>query len=271
MNTNAVRFLIGYLHGFSIRRARELCRILLGKNYKKSIYGVNIVLDLDNIVDQHLLWGEWEPHVCNFLRQNLKRGDHVIEVGANVGAHSLLIAELIGPEGVLYAFEPDDYGYNALSTRINTNDIKNIILKKTGVGDGTRDLEAISQLGVRTRGASMFLRRESLVALDDLAAESTYLRPKLLKIDVDGGDLSVLRSASGLLHNYRPDIIIEFCPVLLEKFCERPNDVFRILREFGYRGYDLVKCDELDYISAMSRVRPGSHIDLLFSLRDKPL
>ena len=88
--------------------------------------GIRYKLDLRESVDRGIFLLGWEPLTLNWLTNNLKPGDKVIEVGANIGAHSLTISRLIGSNGFLYAFEPTNYAF----LKLNKNFDLNPILKK---------------------------------------------------------------------------------------------------------------------------------------------
>jgi precorrin-6B methylase 2 len=63
----------------------------------------------------------WEPTTIDFLTKSLDHGDIAIEVGAIVGAHTLLMAKLTGDDGNIYAFEPTDFALNKLRKNILLN------------------------------------------------------------------------------------------------------------------------------------------------------
>ena len=93
-------------------------------------YGIRYALDLRESVDRGIFLLGWEPHTLNWLNAHLKSGDTVIEVGANVGAHSLTISSLVGSSGCLYAFEPTNYAFSKLNKNFQLNPI---FLKNTNI------------------------------------------------------------------------------------------------------------------------------------------
>ena len=70
------------------------------------------------MIDAEIFLGGWEKSTIIFLKQNLKYGDSIIEVGANIGAHSLLISKLIGEKGRLIAIEPTEYALGKLKRNL---------------------------------------------------------------------------------------------------------------------------------------------------------
>ena len=83
--------------------------------------GITYSLDLRESVDRGIFLLGWEPLTISWLNKNLKIGDVVIEVGANIGAHSLIMSSIIGPDGSLYCFEPTNFAFDKLTTNFALN------------------------------------------------------------------------------------------------------------------------------------------------------
>src|SRR5262249_36630714 len=105
--------------------------------------GIKYRLDLNELIDFSIYrgWG-WEPETIVFLTKNLSAGDIVIEVGANVGAHTLLISKLIGSSGAIYGFEPTSYARDKLLANImlNKNFSGNVTVRDEIVTDQLQEL-----------------------------------------------------------------------------------------------------------------------------------
>ena len=71
-------------------------------------------LDIRKTIDMHVFRESWEPWIIDALKKLLKQGDIVVEAGANIGAHSLIIGKIVGPSGKLYCFEPTNYAFQKL-------------------------------------------------------------------------------------------------------------------------------------------------------------
>ena len=83
--------------------------------------GITYSLDLRESVDRGIFLLGWEPLTISWLNKNLKTGDVIIEVGANIGAHSLIMSSIIGPDGSLYCFEPTNFAFDKLTTNFALN------------------------------------------------------------------------------------------------------------------------------------------------------
>ena len=85
--------------------------------------GIKYSIDLTEAIDFNIFLGGWEPKTLKFLRDNLRSGDVVIEVGANVGAHTLVMSRIVEKSGHVYAFEPTDFAMS----KLNYSDRKSVV------------------------------------------------------------------------------------------------------------------------------------------------
>jgi FkbM family methyltransferase len=162
--------------------------------------------------------GVWEPHVTALFRRLLSAGDVCIDVGANIGYFTLLAARLVGPSGHVYAFEPGPRAYPALRANLELNGATNVTVIEAAAGEA--EGEALLSAPAPGNLASASLRRsgpgstvvpvrriDSAVRADDLA------RVRLVKIDVEGYEIEVLKGLEGLFEaGARPAIVVEVNP-----------------------------------------------------------
>ena len=94
------------------------------KNFLIRRNGINYEVDITESVDRAIFLRGWEPKTISILHQLIESGDTVIEVGANIGAHSLIISKIIGNDGRLISIEPTSYAFNKLQKNFNLNPMK---------------------------------------------------------------------------------------------------------------------------------------------------
>ena len=147
-----------------------------------------------------------EPDMVSWLKQNLRSGDVLWDIGANVGAYSLLAAKLI-PDASVVAFEPYIPTFSHLWENIVLNDLtKQIVPLCVAVSDRT----TMDQLGIsdsragsseHVLGGKSFKISQPSTAMrgDDAVSVSSVALPALLKVDVDGYEVHVLNGMSSLL------------------------------------------------------------------------
>jgi FkbM family methyltransferase len=160
-------------------------------------------------------FGTYEPEVRAEVRR-LRPGDVAIDVGANVGWHTLLMAAQVGGAGRVYAFEPNDTTRQRLLDAVASNALtRSVTVDARAVADraGDTGFEAPAAGHVWDGTGRLSAGGGRLVpctTLDAFVAEQRIARAALLKIDVEGWELAVLRGARETLRTLRPRIVFEF-------------------------------------------------------------
>lgn len=177
--------------------------------------------------------GEWEADTCRFLRATVKSGDTVIEVGANIGAHTLLLGKLCAP-GHVFAFEPTDYACAKLRANLALNpDIQNVTLIQAAV---TNHEHAIPNKHITCSWPLFGGSGEETVNVEALALdEFPFDRISLFKVDVDGYDFKVLEGASNILRRFRPVVFVELCEYRLNEVGDSITKIRALMRDLDYQ------------------------------------
>ena len=81
------------------------------------------------------LWGEYEPFETQLFTNHIENGDMVLDIGANIGYYTLLAARQVGPQGRVYAFEPDPDNFALLQKNIRQNGYKNFALENRAISN----------------------------------------------------------------------------------------------------------------------------------------
>lgn len=189
--------------------------------------GITWSLELEEAIDLGL-WAlnMFEPGVTRALARLLKPGDVVVDVGANVGAHALRMAQRVGEQGRVYAFEPTDFGYQKLSKNLALNPelAKRVEPLRVGLTDlKERPLPAMvsaswsltrpmADIHPRDLGFGSSTAGARFVPLDRWVTERGVTRIELVKLDVDGFEVRVLRGALETLRRFKPVIVMEWAP-----------------------------------------------------------
>lgn len=160
----------------------------------------------------------YEPDLRHALNATVRAGMVAYDIGANVGAYTLLMAHLVGPRGRVYAFEPDPLNYSFLSETVAANSLPHVtaldyaIAESTGTARFDRRGGAFSGR-LSADGARYSRTRNTLMvntaSLDDLIAAGQLPPPNVVKIDVEGNETLVIRGMRHTLSNYRPILACE--------------------------------------------------------------
>ncbi|MEM1300867.1 MAG: FkbM family methyltransferase [Pseudomonadota bacterium] len=160
-------------------------------------------------------YGEFSEIEWMLLEQLIHPGNVVVEAGANMGVFTVPLAKKVGRRGMVYAFEPQMTIFQQLCANLALNDLVNVQAFNAGCGDESAWLPIRRVDPARSTnfgGLSLkMLESQSPVRvrverLDDVLDVS---RLNLIKADVEGMELQVLRGASGLIKQHRPRLYLE--------------------------------------------------------------
>jgi FkbM family methyltransferase len=161
------------------------------------------------------LYGEWSHGEIEQLAGLIQPTDNVLEAGANIGAHSVFIARDICPAGTLYAFEPRRILFQMLCANLMLNGVGNVEAYQLALGEGEGAIrEGPFPLSVPVNAGAFSLgtipgdaEEIRVVQLDALLDQ---LKPiSLLKADIEGHELKLLRGAAQLIARDRPMLYLE--------------------------------------------------------------
>jgi FkbM family methyltransferase len=167
----------------------------------------------DTVIGQSIaLYGEWAAEELDLLIQLSKPGDNVIDVGANIGTHSIPLAKAVGPKGAVYAFEPQRQTFQMLCTNAQLNSVHNLHAFCYGIGAHrstgfTPESAAALQGNIGNFSLQSFSEGElvDIFTLDELNLPQIHL----IKIDVEGMEKDVIEGGRGLIARDRPVLFVE--------------------------------------------------------------
>jgi FkbM family methyltransferase len=189
-------------------------------------------------------FGTYEPEVRTEIRRVLGPGDVAVDVGANVGWHTLLMAACVGPAGRVYSFEPNPTTRGRLQAAVAANELSQVTVESRALAEANRlagfAAPAAGHVwdgtGRLTAEAPGGLGSVECITLDAFVAEGGIDRLALVKIDVEGWELAVLRGAGRVLETLRPVVVFEFDPAYVSR-CGGSADALTLCVQDA--GYDL--------------------------------
>lgn len=239
------------------------------KTYLKRLPG-NIYMKVHpgEHIQQQLFWyGYYEKTVGIILKKLLKPDSIFIDVGANIGYFSLLAA-LQSPKGSIIALEPVSYLFNSLRENISLNKFSNIEAINIAAGDKEEN-RLIYLSGADNTGMSSFQKPANyseknetvkVVTLDSLPDNLKLSRVDIIKIDVEGNELAVLKGMKEIASRFQPHILIELNPQTLSYFNHSTDDVLSYATELSYTAF---KITEKSTLSKLKDGNVSSTIDVL--------
>ncbi len=197
-------------------------------------------------VSRDLYLGQFEHDVVDFLSHYLKPGMVVFDVGANIGVYSLLSAKYVGDHGAVHAFEPTPETFARLCANAELNGFTYIHLNQLAVAEkhGTSMLHLYEQNGMNSLAAQDWAGKPlgqvmvKTISLDEYVSAKDLPRVDLLKVDVEGAELSVLKGAYGLVSGANPPVVLcEFADKTTCNFSYQATSIRDFLETRGYRLY----------------------------------
>ena len=274
---NASRFIVYFSLGFSYSRKsveRTWLSQLLGVFSQSEIFPVDCLVDAKQFVFAAIFSSKGSPSCSQFFHQrksyslNFRHpgdkmrwstlltgsfyeqemltiratysGGDIIDIGANIGNHSVFFDSIAKSDSRVFCFEPDNVAFKILESNISSNvvDLSRVCIFNEALGDNygyaTLDNGSSSNLGA----SRIIATSPSSDSVDASEASSplkpldeyldTFTRPSIVKVDVEGFEEKVLRGATKLIERFKPVFYIE---------AKSPDDlaaVLDILSPFGY-------------------------------------
>ena len=180
-------------------------------------------------------YGEFSEPEVEMLGKLVRPGDTVIEVGANIGALTVPLAQFVGPEGNVVAFEPQRVLFQNLCANIALNGLTNVRTFNAAVGreSGSVTLPKINyaapgMFGAHTIEGATDGEQVQLVVLDKVVSTKSC---RLMKIDVEGMEEQVVLGATELIKQHQPILYVE------NDRKDKSPGLIKALLDLGYKLY----------------------------------
>jgi FkbM family methyltransferase len=195
----------------------------------------------DSFVGRALdLYGEWCESEIELFASLLVPGDVVVDVGANIGTHTVFFGKHVGPRGHVVALEPQRFVHGLLVANVAANGLTNVdcVLAAASNAEGQVEIPVVDPrrpcnfgaIGVAGSAGGLGATVTEAVratTIDALALE----RCSLVKVDVEGLETLVLSGAATTIARHQPILFVENNTV------ERSGEVIRAVQALGYRAY----------------------------------
>ena len=186
----------------------------MNKFKKAKVFGKYIFYYLpnDKYIGQRVALEKYEPYETELILRQAKKGDVVVDVGANIGYYTVLLADKVGKKGKIYAFEPDLANFEILEKNIKANKLENIVAIKAAVGSKQGKLKLYKSEenygDHRLYGKEKGIEEVKIVKLDDVIKEKI----DLIKIDTQGWEPEVIEGAKKIIEKWKPIMFLEYSP-----------------------------------------------------------
>jgi len=191
----------------------------------------------DIIIGRSLeLYGEWAEAELRLLATTIQPGALVLDVGANIGCHTVFFAQAVGPEGRVLSFEPERVLFQQLCANVALNSHDNVLTFNMAVGDNGGTIPVL-ELDHTTRqnfgGLSLAGDSQGPASAVSLMRIDALQLPdcSLIKIDVEGMELDVINGASETIERHHPVLYVE------NNIEAKSGPLIARIEELGYHLY----------------------------------
>jgi FkbM family methyltransferase len=214
--------------------------ITLGRGIKRNISGVEIRLPPKF---SRYYQPDYEKHTVDFINQNCKPGDTVFDLGAHLGLLSVAMARCVAPAGRVIAFEPSPFTNKLLKKIVRINHLQKVVEVRAEAVSGSSGSATFHFTTDEASNANSLMTeagpdevRVKTIKLDDFA-ESRTLSPSVIKIDVEGAELQVLKGAARIIQQFRPALWLALHPVALRTSGTSLQNIWELLNDFKMTAY----------------------------------
>jgi len=204
-----------------------------------------------SLVPHLLTHRSWEPHLTRYLMLTLKPDDVFMDVGANLGYYTVMCSPLVHR---VVAFEPASISHGYCKANIDLNNLRNVDLFQYGlwheeaVATMHFDRSSVMRASISLDELPTTAGSICCTSLDGLIRRGDMVLPRLdvVKMDIEGAELSALQGMKKTIAEFRPRIIVELNRTTLGYFGKTTNEIWDFFCDMSYAIYAFEQWQETD-------------------------
>ena len=182
---------------------------------------------------------EYEPDTFAFFRENVGKGDTVLDIGGHIGLFAVVTARLVGNEGKVFSFEPTPFTRGVLKEVVELNGLSEIVEVRAEAVSSKSGQTVFFDTGDSISNANSLVRTErskveipiTLTSVDEFVKEKS-IKASCLKIDVEVVELDVLRGPRATFLEHRPAVRLGLHPPFITQNGQSLDEIWAILEEY---------------------------------------
>lgn len=180
--------------------------------------------------------GDYEPELKKIFKSNINVGDTVLDIGANIGFHSMYFAELVGKNGRVIAFEPVPYNFESLKFNLKLNNFPQIEINNIALSNKNEELNITTEKESNNPGSFNLFNLGGETTIKCFIGDEIIKLNKvdLIKIDVEGYESFVLDGLLKIIKIHRPKIVFEYDKMYHRKTNLPDSYIFDFLENLNY-------------------------------------
>ncbi len=185
---------------------------------------------------------DYESENYAFLKQRVKPGMHIIDIGAHIGLFSVISSKLTGQSGKVVSFEPTPETYSVLKKTLQLNHCDNVMPLQAAISNengkatfyiGNTTVNNSNSLVKNKPGEELHSHIVELLTIDTVV--KTYsVKPGLIKIDAEGAELDVLKGGQDFILANKPIIILGLHPASVKAKGDSLETIWDLLKKYAY-------------------------------------
>lgn len=179
-------------------------------------------------------YGEFSEGECDVFRQIVQPGTLVLDLGANIGAHTVVLSKIVGETGRVLAFEPQRIVFQNLCANVAINSLTNVYCRQQAVGQHhgqlvvpLLDYSRENNFGGLALGGYSHGESVEVITIDELALEACHF----IKLDIEGMEREAILGAEQTIRRFKPVIYVE------NDRKEKSNQLIQTIHHLDYEMY----------------------------------
>ena len=207
--------------------------------------GQKLFLDKEDSLMLSIKNNDHELTEIKFLKQIIKNGDTVLDLGANIGVYTLIFAKLVGKSGHVFAFEPDPTNFEILSKNVKENKHENVTLVQKAVSEKNDKIKLfVSKRNHASHRIFDSKEKRNSIEVDVITLDTYFKNFKnpinFIKMDVEGVEGATLLGASNIIKNSKDLVIMmEYFPKWIRKYGMNPEEILNSLIEKKFKLFNI--------------------------------
>lgn len=261
----------------AVRIYNRLLMLLAPRQVATTYFGARMRVDMRDFLQATIFhFGTWEPAESQLLDRFIRPGDTALDIGANVGFHSLLFATRVGPEGRVIAIEAHPRLAERIAEQLQLNQLANVRIVNVAVSDKAGEVLLYEGPSSNSGATSIMASRRSANSIKVRAAPiMSLLSPEeiaqisLIKIDIEGAEGPVLRDLLDHIDQF-PKLLAfaveansdedDGWPAIFDRFLAAGFSAFRVKQNYDWASI----VDEQRVEPVAIRSLPSGSADILF-------
>lgn len=205
--------------------------------------------------------GDYEADNYSFVEQQVKPGMNIIDIGAHIGLFSVCTGKLTGPAGKVFSFEPTPGTFSILKETLRLNHSANVTAVQAAVGAASghatfyvsNDVEGCNSNSlVLNKDKSKAEGYDVIITTIDEVCNQYNIKPRLIKVDVEGAELDTLRGGVKAMQSARPLFIVGLHPAFIKIKGDTLKQIWDLIKEHRYKVIcDKAELNEADFVNQL--------------------